>query len=97
MGYFIEMNQFLRKTLKLELHPNKISLRKLSWGIDFVGYVARPHYSIPRRTTVKRMLKNIQLVEDAEKLPAILDSYLGYLGHVSARKWEYRLLSLVPD
>ncbi len=86
LGYFIEMNRFLKDSLKLELHPNKISLLKLSWGIDFVGYVALPHYAVPRRKTAKRMLKNMQKVKDPEKVESVLSSYLGFLGHVSARK-----------
>ncbi len=87
-GYFIEIWRFLKEDLKLELHQNKISLRKLEWGIDFVGYVARPHYAFPRRTTVRRIQKNIDLVQDLEKLAPMLDSYLGYLSHVSAKELE---------
>lgn len=87
MGYFVEVVRFLRDNLKLELHPNKISLRKLSWGIDFVGYVARPHYAVPRCKTVRRMMKKIGAARYDEKLAASLDSYLGYLGH--ARGYKY--------
>lgn len=91
MGYFVEIWRFLNQTLKLELHPNKISIRKINWGIGFVGYIARPHYAIPRRKTVKRMMKNISLAKDTEQLSAILDSYLGYLSHALAHKIENRL------
>ena len=35
---------FLAARLKLELHPNKVEVRKCSHGIDFLGYVALPHY-----------------------------------------------------
>lgn len=62
MGYFVEINQFVKTVLKLTIHPHKIYLRKLSQGIDFVGYVAFPHYNLPRRKTVKRILKNIRRV-----------------------------------
>ena len=31
ISYFVEINWFLKEGLKLELHPNKISLRKLAW------------------------------------------------------------------
>lgn len=86
MGYFVEIWRFLKEELELNLHPNKISLRKLACGIDFVGYVARPHYTIPRRTTVRRMLKKVSDEQDLEKLPAILDSYIGYLSHANAPK-----------
>ena len=33
------IGDFLKNTLRLELHPKKLSVGKLSRGIDFVGYV----------------------------------------------------------
>jgi hypothetical protein len=83
MGYFVEIVRFLGDELKLELHPSKIELRKYSHGIDFVGYVARPHYSVPRKKTVDRMRRKILCVED-EKVAATISSYIGHLSHVSA-------------
>lgn len=93
IGYFIEMNQFLKQNLKLSIHPDKIQLRKLSWGIDFVGYVALLHYSLPRRRTVKRILRKIEnlMTEDPKKLAVALPSYLGYLQHVEAHRLSARL------
>ena len=86
MGYLIEINSFLKHNLKLELHPNKISLRKHSWGIDFVGYVAYPHHSLPRRKTLKRITKRLQktTTKEPDKVYASLQSYLGYLKHTDS-------------
>ncbi|MEK7497566.1 MAG: reverse transcriptase/maturase family protein [Patescibacteria group bacterium] len=72
------IREFLLEELKLELHPEKVIVRKLDWGIDFLGYIVLPHYVLPRTKTKQRLLwkvnsKNIQ-------------SYLGYLGHASAHK-----------
>lgn len=89
MGYLVEVNQFLKTRLKLTLHPDKISLRKLNWGIDYVGYVALPHYSIPRRKTIQRMTRRIarMSVENKEiELAKIMPSYLGYLRHVDSHR-----------
>ena len=91
MGYFVEIWRFLKEELMLNLHPYKISLRKLDWGIDFVGYVAHPYYAIPRHGTAMRMLKNIKRIDDPEKLSEVLNSYLGYLGHVSSKKIQDEL------
>lgn len=94
LGYFVEINTFLKEKLKLQIHQNKTSLRKLSQGIDFVGYVALPHYQVPRHRTVKRIFKKVSgaLNEDLEKA---MPSYLGYIQHVSSRKikdqMEYRV------
>lgn len=93
MGYFVEIWRFLKDYLRLNLHPFKISLRKLDWGIDFVGYVARPHYGIPRHGTALRMLNNIQRIDNPEILEGVLNSYLGYLGHVYSTKIQDELRS----
>ncbi|HUD20705.1 MAG TPA: reverse transcriptase/maturase family protein [Candidatus Saccharimonadales bacterium] len=84
MGYFIEINTFLKTELKLQIHPAKITLRKLNQGIDFVGYIALPHYQIPRRKTVRRIFKNVRKLSH-EELEKSLPSYCGYLSHVSSR------------
>ena len=81
----MEINRFLKEGLKLELHTNKISLRKLALGIDFVGYIARPYFSVPRQITARRMLRNIEKVQESQKVREVLDSYLGYLSHVRGR------------
>lgn len=97
MGYFVEMNTFLKETLKLAIHPNKIYLRKLHWGIDFVGYVALPHHALPRRKTAKRAVTNLAKIHDLEKLNASYASYLGYLRHVSSKKTQDKLKLLVLE
>jgi retron-type reverse transcriptase len=100
LGFFVEMNQFLKTKLNLSIHPSKVHLRKLTWGIDFVGYIALPHYSLPRRKTVKRIFEKVEkaLKQDGKGLEESLPSYLGYLSHVNAyghtRELRKLLLSL---
>lgn len=91
LGYFVEIWRFLKETLLLDLHPDKLSLRKLSWGIDFVGYVALPHYALPRRKTVQRIFKQIGKINNPIQLSAALDSYLGYLQHANSKKIQGNL------
>jgi len=67
---------FLQNQLKLSLHPEKISLRKLKQGIDFCGYVILPNYRILRTKTKKRILNRI----NENNLP----SYLGLLKHCNS-------------
>jgi retron-type reverse transcriptase len=88
------VNVYLRENLKLELHPNKIQIRKLHQGIDFLGVVILPHRSILRTKTKNRILKNvnqtIKQVENRklskEKACQKLASYLGHLSHIRSRK-----------
>ncbi len=67
---------FLRQTLKLELHPQKIHVRTWTQGIDFLGYVLLPHATILRPTTAQRM---IERVEEDNKT-----SYFGLCSHADA-------------
>ncbi len=90
LGYFVEINTFLKNRLRLQLHPDKIVLRKLLQGIDFVGYVAFPHHQLPRRKTVRRIIKKASIAPK-EQLQKALLSYLGYLQHASSHKIQQQL------
>ena len=96
MGFFVEINRFVKDRLKLKIHPDKVSLRKLSWGIDFVGYVALPHYNLPRHKTVKRIIHRVADASEDE-LAKSLPSYLGYLEHASSFKLINKLKQVVPN
>jgi len=67
------IQEFLDEKLKLTLHPRKIILRKWHQGVDFLGYVVFPHYSILRTKTKRRMLRRLNQKN--------LQSYLGILRH----------------
>lgn len=82
---------FLGDKLKLKLHPNKISLRKLSWGIDFCGYIVLPRYILPRAKTKKRILKKIGREKVSKQS---LQSYLGYLSHAKSFKDRQNIKNL---
>ncbi len=84
-----QIRTFLDQDLKLKLHPKKVSINKLSQGIDFLGYIAFAHYRIIRTKTRKRMLKKIETrfteyyrgqIKN-EKMRQTLNSYLGVLSH----------------
>ncbi|MFA5967153.1 MAG: reverse transcriptase/maturase family protein [Patescibacteria group bacterium] len=98
LGYLVEVNQFLKTELKLKMHPDKISFRKLNWGIDYVGYIALSHYRLPRAKTVKRIDKKISQslkAGDLDYIAKAMPSYLGYLGHADAHKLSDNLLRKV--
>lgn len=68
---------FLQSKLKLELHPDKVFIKTLSSGVDFLGWVHFPHHRTLRTTTKRRMFRNIGKNLKNESL----QSYLGMLGH----------------
>lgn len=83
------IDEFLKSELKLELHPDKVSIRKFRQGIDFLGYVILPHYTSLRTKTKRRMLRKIKekkflwqedLISE-ESFNQSWQSYLGMLKH----------------
>ena len=58
-GLLSKIAEFLGNNLKLNLHPKKVTFRKISQGIDFLGYIVLPHYCVLRSKTKKRMLRKI--------------------------------------
>lgn len=94
------INDFLKAKLKLSLHPSKIEIRKLSQGIDFLGYVTLPHYRVLRTKTKRRVFRKLDdklmhLSADdtsTESFEQIKQSYLGILKHCHSYKLKSRLL-----
>lgn len=78
-----EIEKFLLSNLKLKLHPNKIIIRKLKQGIDFLGYVVLPHYRVLRTKTKKRMFEKVNSKN--------LSSYLGLLKHCNSYRLKQSL------
>ena len=76
------IRKFLRDNLELELHPNKISIKTIVSGVDYLGWVNFTDHRVLRRTTKKRMLKRIRVNPN----PETLNSYLGLLSHGNANK-----------
>lgn len=87
--------QFLNKKLELKLHLNKISIRKLGWGIDFLGYIVLPYYILPRTKNKKRIIAKLQEKNGSENFNSVLQSYLGYLIHANAYEFIKDLNFLV--
>jgi len=77
----------LREDLRLELHPNKVHIKALSSGIDFLGWVHFPDHRVLRTATKRRMLRS---AAGGTSLPA-LNSYMGMLKHGNSQKLEREL------
>jgi RNA-directed DNA polymerase len=85
------IRNFLANGLRLELHPRKVTIRKLIQGIDFVGYVLFPHHKLVRTRTKQRMKGRLREAYgdylegglDAKQMDQRLQSYLGILSHAN--------------
>jgi RNA-directed DNA polymerase len=84
------MEVFLRKRLKLEMHPDKVSVTTLASGIDFLGWVHFPDHRVLRTKTKRRMFRRIEETEGKRETVA---SYLGLLSHGNTRKLQDQVLA----
>jgi len=86
--YLDSIGDFVQNNLKLELHPKKIIISKLTWGIDFCGYIVRPYYILPRTKTKRRIVKK---VTNETISTQALASYVGYFSHSKSYKIQQAL------
>lgn len=99
------IEEFLKLKLKLALHPDKISISKLNQGIDFLGYLALPHYRLVRTKTKKRIFRKFnrrcQDFQDGnisrQSLEQSRQSYLGILKHAKAYNLSQKLMKFNFD
>jgi len=82
------IRDFLSLRLRLTLHPDKIFLKTLASGVDFLGWVNFKDYRVLRNKTKHRMFSRIK----ENPTPETLQSYLGLLGHGDTFNVRERLL-----
>ena len=80
---FPKIEGFLWEKLRLQLHPDKISIQTISAGVDFLGWVHFPDHRVLRTTTKKRMFRQIH--EKNGKTETV-QSCLGLLSYGNTEK-----------
>lgn len=83
------ISEFLNRELKLKLHDDKIFIKTLASGVDFLGWVHFPDYRVLRTTTKRRMFKRIK----EHPAPETINSYLGLLRHGNAYKLKRKIIA----
>ncbi len=86
-----KFSEYLEGVLKLSLHQDKVYIKTLSSGVDFLGWVHFPHHRVLRTSTKKRMFKRLKRNYSKESLA----SYLGLLKHGSTYKLVHTLQSIM--
>ncbi|MEK7532616.1 MAG: reverse transcriptase domain-containing protein [Patescibacteria group bacterium] len=81
------ISSWLQRHRKLTLHSGKTKIRKLSQGIDFLGYVTLPYYRVLRTRTRRRMLRRVNRDN--------LASYRGLLKHCAGFELEKGLRRII--
>lgn len=77
-----QIRRFIDKKLCLRMHADKIEVRTVASGTDFLGWVHFSHHRVLRTATKHRMLLRIR----RHPIEASLQSYLGMLSHGNAQK-----------
>ena len=67
---------YVQHNLRLELHPNKVSIATVASGVDFLGWVQFPYHQTLRGVTRRRVMK---MLLDPEVSETTRQSYVGLL------------------
>ena len=90
-GYIENTAIFLHEELRLELHPDKVYIKTLASGIDFLGWISFLDHRVLRTTTKRRMMKRIKENSKIERV----NSYLGMLKHGNMQKTRAEILNKI--
>mgnify|MGYP001600489241 CR=1 FL=1 len=85
------ISHFLNQELQLQLHQNKVFIKTLNSGVDFLGWVHFFDHRVLRTMTKRRMFKRIQENPKTETI----NSYLGLLGHGNSYKIKNKIIDLL--
>ncbi|TSC91203.1 MAG: RNA-directed DNA polymerase [Parcubacteria group bacterium Licking1014_17] len=81
-NFITKISEFLGNRLKLSPHPNKVSIRTITSGVDFLGWVHFPKYRVLRTSTKRRIFKRLK----KNRNNASVQSYLGLMRHGNTYK-----------
>ncbi len=81
-----KISVFLQTRLHLSLHPDKVFIKTLASGVDFLGWVHFPHHRVLRTATKRRMVRNLK----KNQKPETIASYKGMLLHGNTHKLQKR-------
>lgn len=92
-GIFARAAEFLRSRLRLELHPDKVSISTLASGVDFLGWVHFPDHRVLRTVTRRRMFARLR----ANPAEASAVSYMGLLQHGNAYVLSEKIQTVIKS
>lgn len=103
LNVLLEIKGFLSERLLLNLHENKVNIRKLQQGIDFLGYVVLPHRIVLRTKTKRRVYKKIMNLVgllkagkiSKEDFSSSVQSYLGMLTHCKGETVRCNVINIL--
>ena len=88
-NYIPQVSSFLENRLRLALHPDKVFIKTLASGVDFLGWAHFPHHRVLRSATKRRMFKRLGKSPKDETL----QSYLGLISHGNSHRMRQEILN----
>ncbi|KKT13584.1 MAG: Reverse transcriptase (RNA-dependent DNA polymerase) [Candidatus Falkowbacteria bacterium GW2011_GWF2_43_32] len=88
------IERFLGARLNLEIHPNKIFIKTINSGVDFLGWTSFSKFRVLRRSTKKRMFRKLK--ENNYKDES-LSSYLGMISHGNEKKLKLKIIRMLSE
>lgn len=85
------LGSFLTAKLRLTLHPDKVFIKTINSGVDFLGWVNFFDHRVLRTKTKRRALRKIGTNPNR----ATVDSYLGLLKHGNAFKIRKEIFEIL--
>ncbi len=92
-GLIPQIREFLTERLKLELHPNKLFMKTVASGVDFLGWVHFPEHRVFRTSSKNRMVRRLNI----HPTEGTVASYRGLLTHGNAYGLTSEYLKLPTD
>ncbi|MFH1290254.1 MAG: reverse transcriptase domain-containing protein, partial [Nanoarchaeota archaeon] len=97
----VRINDYLKKYLELELHPEKSRIITLDRGINFLGFRIFYHHKLLTKKNMKRFEKNLEEMKqlytkdkiDREKVIEKFEGWLAYTTHANTYKYRKRITS----
>ncbi|MFZ2299699.1 MAG: reverse transcriptase domain-containing protein, partial [Candidatus Moraniibacteriota bacterium] len=77
----VQISAFLEFRLGLKLHPDKVFIKTVASGVDFLGWTHFPDHRVLRTVTKNRAFRNIREKEGKRET---VRSYLGLMKHGNA-------------
>ena len=83
-----KIQEYLKSNLKLEMHPDKVFIKTIYSGVDFLGWVHFGKHKVLRTSTKRRMFRNLKNNQKQETV----DSYFGMLKHGNSFKLKGKIM-----
>ena len=99
------IDNYLRKNLKLELHPNKSKIISLKNGMNLLGYRVFYHYKLLRKSNIRKFKRKfnekLKLYEQGllsyEDLIESLQGWFGYVMWANTYKLKTNIIKIIDN